>query len=390
MIYDNLSKKAFIKKVPPKFNITFVKKAKVEVIAPSDRYFTVKFYNHTTNQLVYETTLKGGMWGSPLKQYYIKWRIEIFDEKNKKVKEHIYDCSSKRVYIHLGSKALGDTLCWFPYTKKFQEIHDCELIVSTFHNDWFESEYPEIEFVTPGTNVMGLYAMYEIGWYFNDDGEINFDRNPKDFKQFPLQQTASDILGIPFENIKPKVTFKPTPLDIEGDYIAIGPHASAHAKYWNRTGGWQDLIDWANNNGYKVVNCSNEKLGDSWHDSKLGGTLKNVVDKTGCSLDEAFTIIKNAKAFVGVSSGLNWIGWALNTPSVLISGFTEPFMETPDFYRVYTNEGHCRGCQTTEKLNPSDWEWCPFHKNTPRQFECTKSISSDVVINNLKKALDIY
>ena len=65
-------------------------------------------------------------------------------------------------------------------------------------------------------------------------------------------------------------------------------------------------------------------------------------------------------------------------------------METPDFYRVYTNEGHCRGCQTTEKLNPSDWEWCPFHKNTPRQFECTKSISSDVVINNLKKALDIY
>lgn len=390
MIYDNLSKNAHIITPPPQFNITFVKQPKVEVIDSSGEEFLIKFFDHKTNKNIYETVLKGGMWGAALKQYYIKWRIEIYDSKRNKIKEHIYDCSNKKVYIHLSSKAVGDTLCWFPYLEKFREIHKCNLTVSTFHNEWFESLYPEIEFVTPGTNVTGLYAMYEIGWFFTPEDKFNPDRHPKDPKLFPLQQTASDILGLPFENLKPQIQLYSSPTPITGKYIAIGPHASAHAKYWNHPGGWQSLIDWAIAKGYKVVNCSQEQLGDEWHDSKLGGTLTNVIDKTGCSLEEVFSIIKGAKAFVGVSSGLSWISWATNTPTILISGFTEPFMENPEFYRIYTPEGFCRGCQTTERLDPGDWEWCPFHKNTSRHFECTKSITSQMVIDNLKKTLNIY
>lgn len=390
MIYDNLSKNASITTLPPKFNITFIRQPKVEIIDSSGEEFNVKFFNHTTNQSIYETSLKGGMWGAASKQYYIKWRIEIYDSKGKLIEKHIYDCYDKKVYIHLSSKAVGDTLCWFPYLEEFRKIHNCKLAVSTFHNEWFESLYPDIEFVKPGTNVTGLYAMYEIGWFFNSEDKFDNDRHPKDPKLFPLQQTSSDILGLPFKNLKPNVFFTPTPLDITGKYITIGPHASAHAKYWNYTKGWQTLIDWAHSEGYQVVNCSQEKLGDEWHDSKLGGTLTNVIDKSGCSLDEAFTLIKNSSAFVGVSSGLSWISWALNTPSVLISGFTEPFMENEEFYRVYTPQGICRGCQTTERLDPGDWEWCPFHKNTFRHFECTKSITPESVIVNLKKALNIY
>ena len=39
-------------------------------------------------------------------------------------------------------------------------------------------------------------------------------------------------------------------------------------------------------------------------------------------------------------------------------------------------------------LDAGDWEWCPDHKNTPRQFECTKSIKPEQVIESINKFLN--
>jgi len=39
-------------------------------------------------------------------------------------------------------------------------------------------------------------------------------------------------------------------------------------------------------------------------------------------------------------------------------------------------------------LDPGDWNWCPDHKGTERQFECSKSIEYTEVIKMLKKVLD--
>ena len=47
----------------------------------------------------------------------------------------------------------------------------------------------------------------------------------------------------------------------------------------------------------------------------------------------------------------------------------------------------CSGCFNKFKLISEDWNWCPKHKDTERQFECTKQISSEIVINSMKKLL---
>jgi hypothetical protein len=44
----------------------------------------------------------------------------------------------------------------------------------------------------------------------------------------------------------------------------------------------------------------------------------------------------------------------------------------------------CTGCFNKHWLNPGDWEWCPEHKDTPRQFECTKTIKPEQVIKSIK------
>jgi autotransporter strand-loop-strand O-heptosyltransferase len=291
----------------------------------------------------------------------------------------------------MDSSAIGDTLAWFPYLEEFRKKHNCELVVSTFHNEWFIKTYKDIEFVNPGTEVPNLYAMYNVGWFYNEDRTVNLDKNVREFKSLPLGQTSSDILGLEYTEIKPRVYLKKKPKSIKQKYVVIAPHASAHAKYWNHPGGWQRVINWLNDNGYKAVMITSEPLNDEWHDSKLGGTLKNVVNKTGnLPLEDRMNDIVHASAFIGVGSGLSWLSWALGQKTVLISGFSEPYSEFTDCERIYTPSGHCSGCFNREWLNPGDWEWCPDHKDTPRHFECTKSITPEMVIKSLQKVLNIY
>jgi hypothetical protein len=35
-------------------------------------------------------------------------------------------------------------------------------------------------------------------------------------------------------------------------------------------------------------------------------------------------------------------------------------------------------------LIKDDWYWCPEHKGTERQFECHKSITPEMVLENIK------
>ena len=386
MIYDNLSYNASYKTSKNKINISFIEGAKVEINGSFDKKYLIKFFNHKTNECIWQDTIGNNMWTSPNLQYFIKWKIEVWDNGNK-IEEHIFDCTNKRVYIHLDSKSLGDTIAWFPYVEEFRKIHNCKVVCSTFHNNWFEKEYPNVEFVEPNTIVHDLYAMYRIGWFYNED-TINLSKNPKEVKTQPLQKTASDILGLQYQEIKPSIFVKNKKYNIKEKYVVIAPHGSKHASYWNYEGGWQSIINWLNEAGYKVVMISQEKLGDDWHDSKLGGTLQNVIDKTGdYPFQDRFTDILNAEAFIGIGSGLAWISWALNTPTILISGFSDGYTEFQDCERISASPNVCSGCFNTHKLDAGDWKWCPHHKDTPRHFECSKSITPDLVADALVRIL---
>ena len=378
------------KDVKNTFNVNFVDGAFLEVIGSVEQEYNVKFINTKTNRVIHQSTIKNNMWTRTNIKYYVNWKIEVYSN-NSLVFEYKWNPEGKRVYIHLDSGALGDTLAWFPYVEEFRKTFKCSVICSTFHNNWFEGNYPDLEFVKPGTEVKDIYAMYNIGWFY-DGKNVIFDKIPIDFKKYPLQQTASEILGLKYLEVKPKVNSAKKKTNVKGDYVVIAPHASAHAKYWNHPNGWQTVIDYLNSKDYKVVMLTQEPLGDDWHDSKLGGTLTGVVNKTGdFPLKDRMVDIRDAKAFIGVGSGLSWLSWALNTPTVMISGFSYPYTEFQDCERVYPQDPKtCRGCFNRKWLNPGDWEWCPDHKDTPRQFECTKTITPDQVIASINKLLNIY
>lgn len=100
-------------------------------------------------------------------------------------------------------------------------------------------------------------------------------------------------------------------------------------------------------------------------------------------MKDIIEILTESDVFIGVGNGLSWLAWACGTPVVLISGFSEAFTEMKDCIRISAPSNVCRGCFNKYTLNKEDWHWCPVHKGTDRQYECSKTINSEVVIQKL-------
>ena len=307
----------------------------------------------------------------------------IKDKNDNIIDQHDYNAEGKRVFISLGSKSLGDTLAWFPVVEEFRKKHNCKVIVSTFHNDWFEKNYPQLEFVAPGTVVENIYAMYQIGWWYKGETDkVDYFKHSIDFRTLPLQKTASNILGVEHKEIIPKVTFKKGKRPIKGKYICFSPHASASAKYWHNIYGWQTVVDYLNEQGYKVIQISKEKYNSSFETTKLPGNkqIKNVIDATGLSMEDTVNYLSHCELYIGVSSGLAWLSWSVHTPVVMVSGFSSEWTEFTTNVKRVINKDVCNSCFNNYRLDAGDWNWCPAHKDTPRHFECTRKISPESVI----------
>ena len=367
----------------PTFNINFVDGPSIEIKNAEGREFNVFFIDQSDNKVYYSCDLKNNTWARCSIKYYRNWLIKIIDKSSGEIYEERIDLKGKRVLISMESSSLGDSIAWFPQIEEFRKIHGCEVIVSTFKNDLFRKNYKEITFVNPGQVINNLYAIYRIGWFYKEN-EVNIDCHPRDFKNIPLQATSSDILGIPHSDLRSNIVVNNQKRPIDESYVCIAIHSTAQAKYWNNPNGWQDLVNWFVDSGKKVVLISSED--DGYMGNKNPKGLIYVEGEK--SLDNAISYIKNCDLFVGIGSGLSWLSWSLNVPTVLISGFSNPYTEfSGDGVLRIFNPNSCNSCFNRERLDAGDWNWCPDHKGTDRQFECTKSISSDYVIEKIKDYL---
>ena len=381
VFYHDVLKSPIMYNEPVTSNVKFVQhyvlSPFLEILGESESVYNVKFFDE--DKLIYETNLKPNHWTKPSREYFTKWRTEVRENGNL-VYESTLDLTDKRVFISFGSKSLGDTLAWLPYCEEFRLKHNCKLIVSTFLNHLFVDQYPEIEFVKPGDIVYNIHAQYRLGWFYNEDGTYNKHVHKEDFKKIPLQKTATDILGLDYVEVRPRLNLLDSP---KRKKVGLAVHSTAQSKYWNNPNGWQEVVDYLHSMNYECVIYSKE--GDGY----MGNNYpKGVSVFTGNGLQEVINDMTTCEFFIGLSSGLSWLAWACKLPVVLISGFSEKWTETSlDTYRVI-NESVCHGCFNSERLDAGDWNWCPLHKGTERQFECSKQISSQMVISQIESLIN--
>ena len=117
--------------------------------------------------------------------------------------------------------------------------------------------------------------------------------------------------------------------------------------------------------------------------------MSNEADEYGAeklddtSLQNVMNYLHHADLFIGLSSGISWLNWAIGKHTLMISNFTKADHEFQQDCTRITNTDVCHGCWNNPvfKFNKGDWKWCPEHEDSSRQFECHKSISvNDVAI----------
>ena len=332
-----------------------------------NREYNIEFVDNKTKDVIYQVALRPGSW-SKLNRTYLS-DISIFVKYEGRIVKQINilnELKGKRVFISFESKSLGDTIAWIPYCLEVKNVYNCEVIVSTFLNHLFEDAYPELTFVGRGVQVNNIIAMVELGWYWDGNKE------PVSPVTIPLQQAACNLLALPFREIQPRIAFTPSERPMVNQYICISTRSTSQCKHWYY---WTELIDQLKTWGYRVIEVSKEA--DELGAEKLEDT----------SLENTMNYLHHADMFVGLSSGISWLNWGIEKKTIMISNFTKADHEFQSNCIRITNPDVCNGCWNNPmfKFNKGDWNWCPEHEDTPRHFECHKSITVDKVLQAIKE-----
>lgn len=360
-----------------KHNVTiknfFIDGAFVELLGPpTDDRYQVAFTDRATGHVVHKSEIGINNWTKTSRKYYTDWNVKVHCGTDELYNQDI-SYFQRRVLIVLDSKAMGDTLAWFPMVEEFRKKHKAHVICASFWNKFFKPKYPEIDFIEPGMSVPDIFAQFNVGCFDND-----IARNKFNWRITPLQQVSADILGVVrHTETMPKIAYKVLERPIEERYVTISEHSTFMCKYWLNPGGWDVVVNYLNDLGYKVAAISKE-----------GTNLEGVVNLTGKPIEESISNIHHSDLFIGMSSGPSWLSWALGKPLVLISGYSAEWAEmdvrNPLISRVI-NKDVCHGCfnDPSLPLERGNWRWCP----RGRDFECSKMITPEMVIEGINKQL---
>lgn len=360
----------------PEFRVDFNDGPCVEIINRAAAHQILMFDGE---EVIHNATIEGKHWTRAHQKYFTNWKLEAYQSSGEKIFEHRFDLTNQNIRINIDSKSLGDSLAWLPQVQTFAQRHATSRVyVSQFWPDLFDqSAYPELIFIDPASTVENCYATYNIGYYFD---HIPW-HHPADPRTQPLGKIACDILGLPYSEKRPLLAAPEKNNHIvQKPYICIATASTAKCKHWLYPDGWQIIIDHLRQMNFDVMVIQKEET-----------SLQQINDQSGeQSLGDRISQLKHCEFFIGLGSGLSWLAWAVGKPVVLIAGFSEPYTEfESDCYRAFNPEA-CHGCwnDTRYSFERGDWNWCPRHKGSERQFECSKLIDPDRVKAAIQKLLD--
>ena len=271
--------------------------------------------------------------------------------------------------IILKTSALGDTISFMPYADEYARRLGIKCDVVSNFGFLYEGLYQNVNIIqmpddlSTYTDIICCDYIYDL----------------------PLQLGFAKQLGLAdMGKIRPqlKKSGKSSPLNKK--YVCFSSHSTAQAKHWNNNNSWEKLCDMLQKKG--LVPVCIDRYYSFGSEGNWNEIPKNCMNKTGMHLTEMMHWIEHCEFFVGLSSGLSWVAHALDKKVVVISGVTKKDNEfDDDCIRIHRNDV-CNSCfNTPEKFpfDPGDWFWCPEHKGTSRQFECTKKISAKQVMDSI-------
>lgn len=311
-----------------------------------------------------------------MEKYFIPWSVYVYQDEELIFCHHL-DLRGQKVFFELGT-ALGDMLAILPYVLEFGRHHGCTIYGSYCANfaallDEYVPGMPCLEKIPADS-----YAAYVMG-AFQDTPILS----PVDGRLVPLDKMGQVLLGMR-QPVEPLLFLPTTPISRKKPYVCISVQASGISKCWLYPNGWNIVVEWLNNLGYEVIDIDGDA--ELIQDGYVMKVPDGAIDDTGRKpLTERVELLRQAACFIGGSSGLAWLARATGIPCVLISGITIPCHDFDTPYRVQ-EYGVCHGCYNDVRVSIKK-SLCPYHAGTERQYECSKQISPEAVIEALGRCL---
>ncbi|ELY4496810.1 autotransporter strand-loop-strand O-heptosyltransferase [Cronobacter sakazakii] len=352
----------------------------------------VEISDDETGNILFASDIAEG-WVISTKKYYVPFRLQVWKKgQSEPLFDHALDMRDKPVLISFPTGTLGDLVGWVPYAERFRQTYGCQVECTMAQPiiDLFAPVYPQLQFYAPEnwasqrTHREPPYATWRVGLFFQGD----LGKQPFDFRAVGLHRTAGHILGVDPSEIVPDLRVH-SPRQIPEPYVCIATQSTSQAKFWNNGTGWHEVIEFLKAQGYRVLCIDKERVvgrGYVWNKIPHGAE-----DFTGnLPLRDRVALLEHAEFFIGLGSGLSWLAWGCRIPVVLISGFSLPASEFYTPWRVI-NTHVCNGCWDDVRLNfdHQDYFWCPRHKGTDRQYECTRFITGKQVIGHLRRLISL-
>jgi len=330
---------------------------------PSEQYL-VSFKDTSSGTIRYQSTIHPGYYAKCSIQYYVPWEVSVRNISTGRTWIFTNDLRNKIVHIKLRSYSLGDNIAWMPYVEEFRKKHECNILCSC-GDAWrniISGAYPEIEFVPHECRISDVFAQYTVELW----------RLPYDWRGLSIQKIAAAALGVSDHEIRARVDESKavTLTNLDFKYVCISEHSSSIPNSWHHPGGWQQVVDYLKDIGYKVVSIAYE-----------GTELNGVINAQKNRIETTMGILRNCDFYIGLASGLAWLAWALGKKVIMISGFTSPVMEfSENNYRI-EGVGDCVGCWNDLRIPHGNTRPCI------NDYQCTKLITSEHVIEQIQRVL---
>ena len=338
--------------------------------------FIVKISDFDSEKVFFYGYFSGGRLLS-VEQYFIRWHVEVFSG-GKKIFSHTLNLEGQPVAVMIKKGALGDAISLLPYLREFKKIHRCNLFFCSPDNlrDLISQLYPDIQLIDEID--FQTYATYFPIMLLSP-----FPLTPADYRSVSMTRAGGMLFGIDY--LPPKAVFKPTaPPVTDEPYVCISVQSSMTRKCWLWPGGWDIVVNYLKSLGYRVF-CIDKNAKEE-NDGLTICKPEGAEDFTGDRpLLERANMIYHAEFFIGLSSGLSWLADIVDCPVVMICGFSQDWFECYTPYRV-ANRKVCNGCFNDCRALYIQIK-CPYHHDTPREFECQKKISPRMVIDAIERLI---
>ncbi|MBE8953470.1 MAG: autotransporter strand-loop-strand O-heptosyltransferase [Quinella sp. 1Q7] len=309
-----------------------------------------------------------------VEKYFIRWQVDV-SLSGRKIFSHTFDAAGQTVTVVSRLTGMGDIISLLPHVRAFKQFHHCDVRIwlHEYMREFAAHLYPDLPQIDAVT--FDGYATYYPTMCINDYPQVPFD-----VRNEPLERGHRKIFGL--DVLPPKPTFKPTmPPIIREPYVCIGVQASTTIKGWHYPNGWEIVVDRLKRLGYRVF-CIDRHAVET-NDNRTIKMPANAEDFTGdFTIMERANMLYHAEFFIGLSSGLAWLAYAVNCPVVMICGFSQDWFEFYTPYRV-ANRLVCNGCFNDVRVN-FVWDVCPYHKGTSRELECQNKITPRQVLSAIE------